>query len=284
MRGEQIRESLHNGTRVYGTHVASLTNPLSAKMLTGVPYDYIFICNEHMPIDRTETSMLCQFYAAHGISPIVRIPSPDPYQAAMALDAGAQGIVVPYIETVAEVQALVGAVKYRPIKGRFLRELLDGARRPAPKTVEFLSRFNRDNYLIIGIESVAAYENLDALMAVPGVDGVFMGPHDLTVSMEIPEEYEHPDFLALVVDVVRRARAAGVGVGIHYSQAVTPDERFVALMHEGMNWILYGADVSLARAEMTRRLTAFRAQMGDAFTPDGPATNAPASCLFTNEP
>ena len=282
MRGERIRACLHNGTRVYGTHVASLTNPLSAKMLAGVPYDFIFICNEHMPIDRTETSMLCQFYALHGISPIVRISAPDPHEAAMALDAGAQGIVVPYIETVAEVQALVGAVKYRPIKGRFLHELLAGTRQPAPKTVEFLHRFNRDNYLIIGVESVAAYENLDALLAVPGVDGVFMGPHDLTVSMEIPEEYEHPAFLALVTDVVRRARAANLGVGIHYSQAATPDESFVTLMQEGMNWVLYGADVSLARTEMIKRLANFRAQMGDAFTTDGPDVAAPASCLLAN--
>jgi len=69
MRGELIREKLHRGERVYGTHVCSLGNPLAAKMATQLELDFAFICNEHMPIGRTETSMMCMFYAAHGISP-----------------------------------------------------------------------------------------------------------------------------------------------------------------------------------------------------------------------
>jgi len=75
MRGEQIREMLKRGQRIYGTHVCSLTNPVTAKMETAVEMDFAFICNEHMPIDRTETSMMCQFYAAHGIVPVVRVPT-----------------------------------------------------------------------------------------------------------------------------------------------------------------------------------------------------------------
>ena len=204
MRGEVVRERLHSGERVYGTHVSSLTNPKTAQIQAALEYDFVFVCNEHMPIDRTETAMICQFYSAHGISPVVRVPSVDPAAAAMALDGGAQGIVVPYLETVQEAKEMVGAVKYRPIKGQMLRDLLNGSRVPKPQTIEFLNRFNRDHYLIIGVESVAAYENLDSLLAVDGVDGVFMGPHDLTVSLEVPEQYDHPDFRRLVVDVVRR--------------------------------------------------------------------------------
>ena len=279
MRGELIRERLHNGRRVYGTHVCSLTNPLAARMQAGIEYDYIFICNEHMPIDRTETAMMCQFYAAHGISPIVRVPRPQAQWATMALDAGAQGIVAPYVETVEEVTEMVGAVKYRPIKGRMLREILSGERIPADKTVEFLNRFNRDNYLIVGVESVAAYENLDVLLAVKGVDGIFVGPHDMTVSMEVPEEYENPRFRKVVSDICRRCRAAGVGFGIHYGQTTAPDEWFTELMEEGMNWILYGSDIGLIRSEMQARLDAFRREMGDAYVADAKADARPSSCL-----
>jgi 4-hydroxy-2-oxoheptanedioate aldolase len=281
MRGELIRERLHRGERVYGTHVCSLTNPLSAKMQALIPYDFVFVCNEHMPIDRTETAMLCQFYAAHGVSPAVRIPRPQAHWAAMALDAGAQGIVAPYLETVEEAGEMVGAVKYRPIKGRMLREILGGRRRPAPKTIEFLNRFNRNNYLIIGVESVAAYESLDALLALRGVDGVFVGPHDLTVSMEIPEEYGHPEFRRMLKDIVRRSRAAGLGVGIQFSQSVVSDEVFHEFMDEGMNWILYGADVSLLVSQMRTRLAAFRQRMGDTYTTDADTTIQPSSCLST---
>ena len=278
MRGELVRERLHNGERVYGTHVCSLTNPRTAQIQATLEYDFVFICNEHMPIGRSETAMICQFYTAHGISPIVRIPSIDPYAASMALDGGAQGIVVPYLETVQEAKEMVGAIKYRPIKGKMLRDILSGARTPTPKTVDFLNRFNRDHYLIIGIESVAAYENLDALLAVDGVDGVFMGPHDLTVSLEIPEEYDHPDFRRLVVDVVRRCRAARKGVGIHYSQR-TPKERWHELLDEGMNWILYGADINQIVTGMRADLGAFRERMGDVYTTDVNTPTQPSTCL-----
>lgn len=280
MRGELIRERLHSGERVYGTHVCSLTNPVTAGMQSSLEYDFIFICNEHMPIDRTETSMMCQFYAQRGKSPIVRVPCPAPHEVAMALDGGAQGIVVPYVETVEEVRAMVGAVKYRPIKGQMLQEFLDGARQPAKKTIDFLNRFNRDNYLIIGVESVAAYENLEAIISVPGVDGIFMGPHDLTVSMEIPEEYDNPAFLGLVSDVIRRSRTAGLGVGIHLSQMVSDDSLFLRFIEEGMNWILYGADISLLASEMKRHLGGLRSQLGDTFTSHDSASNMTTSCIF----
>lgn len=280
MRGELIRESLHRGDRVYGTHVCSLSNPVAAKIQASFDYDFVFICNEHMPIDRTETAMMCQYYASMGKSPIVRIPYPSPHEASMALDAGAQGIVVPYIEKVDEVEAIVGAVKYRPIKGKQLQEFLGGRRQPTQKTIDFLNKFNRDNYLIIGIESVAAYENLDALLSVPGIDSVFMGPHDLTVSMEIPEEYDNPTFLNLVSNVIRRSRAAGLGVGIHLSQMISSDELFIRFMEEGMNWILYGADISMLGAAMKEHLGLLRSKMGDRYLVDGSDNTSMTSCLF----
>ena len=279
MRGEMIREKLRSGERVYGTHVCSLTNPVTAKMETAVELDFAFICNEHMPIDRTETSMLCQFYAAHGVSPCVRIPCPDAYYASMALDAGAQGITVPYVETVEEVKAIVGAVKYRPIKGKFLADMLDGTREPSAKTIEFLNRFNRDNYVIIGVESVEGVNNLEALLAVKGVDGVFLGPHDISVSMEIPEEYDNPLFLDLVEDVVRRCRACNVGVGLHIQWASVAPGLLDRLLDAGMNWIANGSDVCTLRDGLNQTLREIRKKSGDTYSRDGDAQIQVASCL-----
>jgi 4-hydroxy-2-oxoheptanedioate aldolase len=68
-------------------------------MQASLEYDFAFFCNEHMPVDRTETAMMCQFYASRGISPVVRIPRAQAHFATMALDGGAQGIVAPYVET-----------------------------------------------------------------------------------------------------------------------------------------------------------------------------------------
>ena len=282
MLGETIRQKLHEGERVYGTHVCSLTNPVTAQMQSTLEYDFVFICNEHMPIDHTETSMLCQFYAAKGVSPIVRIPAPVPHYAARALDEGAQGIVAPYVETVEEVKALVGAVKYRPIKGEKLKGFLSGATQPSEKLAAFFDRFNRHNFLIIGIESYPAYERLEELITIPGVDGVFVGPHDLTCSMDIPEEYEHPEFRRVLEDIIVRCERTGVGVGVHMSQLSTSLEGYLELIQKGMNYVLFGSDVGVLMKGMGDGLRTFREAMGDSFVAGTEETNRPvASCLTT---
>lgn len=279
MRGEQIRQRLHDGRRVYGTHVCSLYNPLQLKLATGLELDFVFICNEHMPIDRTETAMMCQFWAAHGVAPIVRIASPDPAEAAMALDGGAHGIVAPYVESTDEVRRLVGAVHYRPIKGEFLDHLLDGSRRPTDETAAFLQRFNRDNFLIIGIESVAAAQRVEQLAGIDGVDGVFLGPHDLTVSMEIPEQYDNPAFIDLVVDVVQRCRQCGVGAGLHTRLGELPEPLLRRFFDAGMNYLANDSDIMAMMRAMNGQLARLRAIAGDTTETSIPGADATGACI-----
>ena len=260
MHGNEIRTRLHDGRRVYGTHIVSLGNPVAAKMTAELEIDFAFICAEHMPIDRTEISMMCQFYAAHGISPMVRIPYPSAHWATMVLDAGAQGVVAPYVETLQQVRELIGAVHYRPIKGQFLRALLDGTREAKPKLQQFWQRFNQHNYLILGIESVAAIDRLETLIAPDGVDGVFLGPHDITCSMEIPEEYQHPEFVSTVRDVIRRCRRLNKGIGIHYDLTSKVCRPF---LETDMNLMLHYADVAKMRQQMNTELQILRRKFGD---------------------
>lgn len=276
MRGEIIREKLHRGDRVYGTHVCSLMNPLHAKLATRLELDFVFICNEHMPIDRTETSMMCQFWQAHGVAPVVRIPSPDPAAAAMALDAGAHGVCVPYVERPEDVRRMAGAVHYRPIKGEKLEAALDDPDTLNEETRAFLRRFNRDNLLIIGVESVAAIERLDELLDVPGVDGVFLGPHDISVSMGLPEQYADSRFVDLVEDTIRRCRRRNVGVGLHYALDAMAPADLRRLMDAGMNYVANSSDISVLLTEMNRQLGALRAMNGDVYEP-GAGELEPAS-------
>jgi 2-keto-3-deoxy-L-rhamnonate aldolase RhmA len=262
MRGEILREKLRKGERVYGTHVVSLGNPIAAKMTSELELDFVFICTEHMPVDRTEVSMMCQYYSARGISPIVRIPYPSAHWASMNIDCGAQGIVAPYVETKEQVKELVGAVKYRPIKGKFLSDILSGKRKPKDKLANFLKKFNADLYLIIGIESVEAYNALDELLSIEGLDGVFLGPHDMTCSMEIPEEYDNPEFTSLVVDVIKRCRKKGIGVGIHTDYNSEKNRRF---SDEGANFIINTADIIKMRQKMSGDMKELRERFGDKY-------------------
>ncbi|MBT6004514.1 MAG: aldolase, partial [Prolixibacteraceae bacterium] len=182
---ENLAEKLKNGKNIYGTCIIS-TSPIWSKVVANSGLDFVFLDNEHIPMDRTELTFLCQTYSALGISPIVRIPSPDPYTACMAKDAGAVGIITPYIESEDQVRQMVGATKYRPLKGERLQNVLNGNEILEPELKDYLEKYNEGSLCIINVESLVAVENLDALLNVPGLDAVIIGPHDLSINMGLP--------------------------------------------------------------------------------------------------
>ena len=124
MNGIELRNKLKNGERVYGTAIVS-SSPMWASVVKESKLDFVFIDTEHIGLNKETVSNMCVLYSALGFPPIVRIPSPDPYSACITLDGGATGILVPYVESVEQVKDLVGAVKYRPIKGKKLNDLLN---------------------------------------------------------------------------------------------------------------------------------------------------------------
>src|SRR5215813_6266176 len=127
MNGRELIKALRGGGRVYGTMIVS-TSPHWPAAVKSAGADFVFIDTEHIAIDRTQLAWMCQLYRALGLAPFVRIPAPDPYQATVALDNGASGVLAPYVETVEQVRRLRGAVKLRPLKGRVLEEVLSGER------------------------------------------------------------------------------------------------------------------------------------------------------------
>lgn len=253
MLGNKLRQCLHDGTQVYGTHVTYMSNMTSIGMLLNVGLDYAFLCGEHMSLDQIERAMLCRFFAASGVAPIVRISHPSAVEVAKALDVGAHGIVVPYVETVAQVREMVGAVHYRPLKGQKLEELMAAGGPQTPEMVNFFETFNANTFLIIGIESEPAFNRLDELISVNGVDGVFIGPHDMTTSIGYPEQYQHPKYQMIVKETIKKCRAANIGIGVHVQSKNYPSELMKELMSLGMNWILDGADIIYAVEGLSKR-------------------------------
>ena len=118
-------EKLKNGERVYGSAFTSIA-PSWALSLKKAALDFVFIDNEHISMNRADLARLCQLFKAYGITPVVRIPSPDAFLASQAIDAGAVGVIAPYLEHVSQIRDLVGAVKFKPLKGEKLQRLLSG--------------------------------------------------------------------------------------------------------------------------------------------------------------
>jgi 2-keto-3-deoxy-L-rhamnonate aldolase RhmA len=259
MTPQQLRAALRAGRPVFGTLIVS-DSPRWPASVAQIGLDFVFIDTEHIAIDRAPLSWMCQTYMALGLPPIVRIPSPDPYAATMALDAGAAGIVAPYVETVAQVRALRGAVKLRPIKGARLDAVLNGGAQLEPALTAYQQTRSAENILVINIESRPALENLDALLAVEGVDAMLVGPHDLSCSLGVPENYAAPEFEAAVRTIAQRARARGVGAGIHSWMGV---DREIAWSKAGMNFFIHSADIIAMKEKLSAEVRALRAALGD---------------------
>jgi 2-keto-3-deoxy-L-rhamnonate aldolase RhmA len=252
MNGREMREKLHSGDHVYGTMIVSESSKWPAAAAS-IGLDFAFIDTEHTAQDRITLSWMCQLYAAHDMVPIVRIPSPDPYEAAMVLDGGAQGVIAPYVETVDQVRALVGAVKYRPLKGKKLYDALNGVTPLEPEVAEYLAARNDNNVAIVNIESRAAMDALDDILAVEGLDAVLIGPNDLACNLGIPDQYFHPLFVSAVDEIISKAHNAGLGAGIHvfYGDSMEQEIRWAQM---GANLIVHSIDISAFRTTMRAEL------------------------------
>jgi 4-hydroxy-2-oxoheptanedioate aldolase len=266
MIGNDFRNALRSGKTVYGTLISS-TSPKMFDVAKGLGLDYIFICNEHVLYNPDALGWMCRAYKAAGINPVVRILSPDPYLATQALDAGAGAILVPYVENIDDVYELVGAVKYRPLKGKKLKKLLYGDEKPGAELEAYLKTHNQNNTLLINIESPTGVANLDDFLAIqtvdgPGVDGIVLGPHDLSVAYDMPEKYKSEEFLELSCQIIEKARAKGVAAGGHNGSRGNLDLQ-LAWAKAGANIILNSSDAFLFADKLQEEMNLLRQVKGD---------------------
>jgi 2-keto-3-deoxy-L-rhamnonate aldolase RhmA len=256
MKGSELRQALAGGERVYGIALEGYGQPRWQKYFARLGLDFVFMDNEHTPLNRETAAWAAQAYAAHGIAPLFRIPETAASLAAMGVDMGAHGIVAPYVENAAQVKAIVGAVKHRPLKGVALQAALDEGIFPNDETQAYLSDFNSDAVVVIMIESPAGVANLPALLSVEGVDAVLIGPHDLSVSHGIPEDYDHPLFEKTVQHIFETCNRHGVAGGIHF--IADEMERARRWIEWGSRLVLYRSDTSFVARGINKELQALK--------------------------
>ena len=256
---EEFLDHLKKGKRLYGTAILSFS-PLWPAAVKNTGVDFVFIDTEHIPLDRTTLAQMCVAYKGYGLPPLVRIPSPDPHEARKVLDGGASGILAPYIESPEQVRELVGATKLRPLKGERLREALGDRDTLESELKDYLRDWNRENFLMINIESVPAMERLDQILAEPGLDGVIVGPHDLSISLGLPEQYHDPRFEEAVRHIISKVRERGLSVGIHFSGEA---ELQIQWAKAGANIIMHSSDIALFKQRLRKDVTAIRSVLGD---------------------
>jgi 2-keto-3-deoxy-L-rhamnonate aldolase RhmA len=258
VQGKVLRETLLQGKPVFGIAMEGYGQPRWPRFFTQIGLDFVFLDSEHTPQNRETIAWAMQAYAACDIAPMLRIPEASPTQAAMGLDAGAHGIIVPYVETVEQVKDLVGAVKYRPLKGAALKKVVENQQFPNEETRHYLEDYNHNSVLVIMIESPAGVTNLPDLLAVGGVDAVLIGPHDLSVSHGVAEQYDHPVFLQAAQQIIATCKDHQVGVGIHYTTDELGD--VASWMEWGCNLICHRSDTLFIARGAMQELGALRQQ------------------------
>ncbi len=228
-----------------------MADAYAAEIAATAGFDWLLIDGEHAPNDLRSTMAQLAVIERSGSAPVVRLPDGDPAKIKQALDIGAQSLVIPMVETAGQAAALVRATRYPPEGIRGVGASLARASRFAA-IPDYLTTANREICLILQVESVRGLAELDAILALDGVDGVFIGPADLAADMGHLGNAGEPAVRAAVLDALRRIRAAGKAAGVLATQ---PD--FAESCREaGANFLGVGIDVTVfagALRDLARR-------------------------------
>jgi 4-hydroxy-2-oxoheptanedioate aldolase len=252
----RFKEALAGGKTLFGCWM-SIGEGYTAEILGGAGFDWLLIDGEHAPNDVRSIRDQIVALTASDSHPVVRVPVGETWIIKQMLDLGAQTILVPMVETPQQARELVKACRYPP----------DGAR-GVGYSVGRASGFGQlENYgptadaqicLLVQVESKTGLDNLDAILATDGVDGVFIGPADLSASLGYLGRTMHPDMQATIFDALKRIAASGKAAGI----LTTDDKTIEAALDAGARFVAVAMDIALllnnAKAAATRWKTAIK--------------------------
>ena len=235
-----------------------LTDPTIAEMLSPIGLDWVLYDAEHAAFDMQTLQMLCIALKGSHCVPLIRVPGNDPIFIKRVLDIGMAGVLVPNVRSAEEVRLAVAACKYAPVGIRGT-----GPRRPGrygDQEVEYLAVANEQTIVMVMIETIDAVRDIDRILAVPGLDGIVIGKVDLSATMGLLPQYNHPDVLAAVDLVLNKAKATPVA---RFSGRAPDPFADVAqsvrdAIREGYNVIPIGSDDGFIKDGTKAALNAFR--------------------------
>jgi 4-hydroxy-2-oxoheptanedioate aldolase len=207
---------------------STLSSSYTVEAVAGAGFDWLLLDSEHSPVDIENLLTQLQAAAPYASHPIVRIPWNDMVNTKRVLDIGAQSLLIPYVETAQEARSAVAATRYPPAGVRGVAGTTRATRFGRVK--EYAKRAHEEICVLVQVETQSALGSIEAICAVDGVDGVFIGPADLHASMGHAGETANAKVKPLIDDAIRRIRKAGKAPGI-----LTPNEA------DARHWLECGA-------------------------------------------
>ncbi len=218
---------------------SSIPSNYTVEILAGAGFDWILLDTEHSPNDLESVLTQLQAAAAYETTSIVRVPWSDQVVIKRYLDAGAQSLLVPFVSTADEARAAVSYTRYPPQGVRGVGGTTRATR--FGRVRDYARHVQQELCVLVQVETKQGLDELEAICAVDGVDGVFIGPADLHASLGYTGQTEHPDVLPVIDDAIRRIRAAGKAPGV-----LTPNRALARRWLDcGALFVAVGADVGI---------------------------------------
>lgn len=227
-------------------------SPVAAEICAGSGLDWLLIDGEHGVVSLETVQQLLQVTAAYPVQTMVRLSSLDMVAIKQFLDAGAQNLLIPMVDTAQMARDAVAATRYPPAGVRGVGSALSRSARWGG-VPGYLTEAEKYISLFVQIESAAAVANAEEICAVDGLAGVFIGPSDLAASMGLLGQQNHPQVVDAVKRVIEIARAAGVKVGVNAFDPAQAEDYLAA----GADFILVAADVQLLALESKKLAARF---------------------------
>lgn len=252
--GAVLKEKMLRGETVYGTFFQHTVNPAIVDVLPDNSLDFVIVSAEHNALDLAEFLPVRYSLAAKGIACLARTHSRDVDDVSKVCDTF-DGVVVPYVEEVEHCRRLAAAAVFRPLKGQALERVLADGKWPSNQTRDYVMNERCANTVFIPmIESLPGIENLAKICAIPGVNAVFVGPNDLTTNMGIPNEYDHPDLIAMLGRIIDTANRAHVAAGCWFGKAYQTERT----IKQGARLVVYSNDGAMLGETIRQSFSQFR--------------------------
>lgn len=243
----RILEKYRRGERSLGTFTHLLSAPaLEAMGYTGL--DYVIIDIEHSTIGAEHAAELVAAAEGAGLAPLVRVDAIERSPVLKMLDAGAAGLIVPQLESVEQARELVSYAKFAPLGNRGYCPSRDGGWGMADcysgGMTGYMAEANESTLLIPQCETAGCLENIEEIVAVEGIDGIFIGPFDLSIALGIPGDFKNPAHIA-AVKRVREACAAAGKLCIMFCGSAAEAKRY---FEEGFPSVTAGLDIGILQS------------------------------------
>lgn len=231
-----------------------LASSYTAEIVANTGFDWLLIDGEHAPNNIPSILQQLQAVSSYPSQVVVRPPIGDEVWIKQLLDIGAQTILVPMVESVEQAKSLVQFMYYPPEGIRGVGTAL--ARAALWNTVDdYLNQANNEVCLLVQVENVEGLHHIDQIAAVDGVDGVFIGPADLSAAMGYRGQPTHPDVQAAIADGLKKIKAAGKAAGILFAD-VTQAKKYIEM---GFDFVAVGVDTTLLTKACKSLVSEFKA-------------------------